>query len=156
MAQYSMSTGKVTTGALAAAAVKSLVLLNPVTDKGRLIEAWLSFGSTASQTDIAFELYRTVTLGSPAGTTGVVIKYDPAEGPASWTGLTALSAEPTSVEVLTSGYLTTNGGLIVVQWPLGREPVGAAAGSRLGIRVVNDGTGTMTAVDCRATLVWDE
>jgi hypothetical protein len=156
MALYSMRTGKVSTGALAAAAAKSLILLNPVTAAGMVCEMWLSMGASAEQADIAFEFYRTTTLGTPAGTTGTAVKYDPTDATPSWTGLINLTTEPTAVEVLQSGYVPVAKGLAIVQWPLGREPIGAAAGQRLGLRVVNDGGAAMTAVNARCTVVWDE
>jgi hypothetical protein len=153
---YSMRTGKVSTGALGAGGTKSFILLNPVTDKGRLCEIWLSFGATADQVDVAWELYRTTTLGSPGVTAGTVVKYDPNDEASAWTGLVDLSVEPTAVEVLIGGYLTLNKGLLVVQYPLGREPVGVGGGARIGLRVVNDGTGAMTAVNGRMGMVWEK
>lgn len=156
MGLYSMPSGKVSTGAIAAAGVKSLILLNPVTDVGRLCELWLSLGAASEQADVAFEVYRTTTLGSPAGTTGTAVKYNPNDAAPSWTGLVNLTTEPTAVEVLAGGYIPAQKGLLVVQWPLGREPIGAAAGARLGVRIVNDGAGAMTAVNARCTAVWDE
>jgi hypothetical protein len=155
-ARYSMSCGKVSTGALTTGSTKTLVLLNPVTDGFNLIEAWLSFGAIASQSDIAAEIVRVVTIGSAAGTTGTVVKDDPNLASSTTTGLTALSTEPTTYEKLREFYVPVNQGLLVVQFPLGREPHAAAAGGRIGLRVINDEAGTMTAVNARCTLVWEE
>lgn len=156
MARYSMSSGKVSSGALAAAGVKSLVLLNPVSHRGVITELWVSCAAISDQVGTAVELYRTVTLGSPAGTTGTVVKDSIEDASASlWTGLVNLTTEPTSVEVLRASYISTIKGVLVVLFPLGREPVGAADGARLGLRLINDGAGAMTAVDFRATLAWE-
>lgn len=133
-----------------------MILLNPVTDAGVLTEAWVSFGAIVDQVEVAIELVRTTTVGSPAGTTGTVTKDDPNSAAANWTGLVALTTEPTTYEVLRDlGYVSINKGLLAWAWPLGREPMAAAGGNRIGLRIVNDGAGSMTAVSYRAGLAWE-
>lgn len=154
--RYGMSSGKVSTGALAAGSVKSMILLNPLTNDGRLIEIWLSFGAIVEQVDIAAELYRVTTLGSPGGTTGTAVKEAPGSVAAQWTGLTALTTEPTAVERLRDFFVPTRGGLVPMYFPLGREVEVAGGGARIGFRILNDGASTMTAINCRADLGWAE
>lgn len=156
MSTYSVSSGKTATGALGAASAKSLILLNPVTDAFRLVELWLGCGANAAQVDIAAELYRVTTIGSAAGSTGTVRADDPAQAAATTTALTALTTEPTAVVALREMYFPVNQGLVIIPWPLGREPVAAAAGARVGLRIINDGGSTMTGVNVRSTLVFDE
>lgn len=156
MSTYSVACGKVSTGALGSAAAKSLILLNPVTDAFRICEIWLSCGANAAQTDIAAELYRVTTVGSAAGTTGTVRADDPAQAAATTTALTALTTEPTTVTTLREMYFPVNQGLVIIPFPLGREPIAAAAGSRVGLRIVNDEGSSMTAVNVRSTIVFDE
>jgi hypothetical protein len=149
--RYSVKTGAV---ALSASATKSLILLNPVTYPTDLYELGISFDGSAAATGVAVELYRVTTIGSPAGTTGTVVKVEPGSAPTTAaTALTALSAEPTTVEVLQEWYVTPFGGLFVVQFPLGREPRGIATDKRLGIRAI---TPTGVTPNCRAYFVWEE
>ena len=148
-AQFSVTTGKLT---LTTGATKSLILLNPVTNRFVITQISVSMDATAAAAGVQFDLYRVNSLGSPAGTAGVENVLDPATQAATTTGLTALSTEPTTVFVLDSWYLQPLGGLLVVQYPLGREPVGAAAGSRVGLRY----TTAAETPDCVATIWFEE
>ena|ERR1700761_2956564 len=131
---YSVQSGPV---ALSASATKSLILINPAVVGFRAIELSVSFDSASAGTAVRVDVYRTTTLGSPAGTTGVLVKENaPLDTAAQSTALTALSVEPTAVEVLRSFYLTPAGGLVILQFPLGREPAAAGAGQRIGLRCV--------------------
>ena len=149
-AQYSVTTGAVT---LTAASTKSLILLNPVTNRAVVTEVSISLNGSAAGTAVQFDLYRTNTLGTPAGTTGTENVLDPATQAATTTSLTALSTEPTSVFVLDSWEVQELGGLIVIQYPLGREPVLAAAGARVGIRYT---TAAATTPVCVCTVWFEE
>lgn len=133
-AGYTVQTGSV---ALTAAATKTLLLLAPgAQDELCLTEMAISFDGASAATAIRVDLYRVTTLGSPAGTGGVFVKRDPNNGTPAAAALTALTAEPTAVEILRSWFVAPNGGALVLQYPLGREPVGATNGSRLGLRAV--------------------
>jgi hypothetical protein len=135
MTLYSVRTGAIT---LTAASTKSLWLLNPAGDFFILAQLGVSFRASAASDTVGVELYRTVTLGSPAGTTATVAKVNRVgdAAAANTTGLTVLSTEPTSVEVLADWELQPFGGLLDLQYPLGREALAAAAGARLGLRYV--------------------
>lgn len=131
---YSIQTGSV---ALSASATKSLWLANPATDAFCPVEVGISFDASASSTALRVDLYRVTTIGSAAGTTATIVKYnDPNSAAATTTGLTALTTEPTAVEILASWFIQPFGGLFVLQYPMGREPGAVAAGQRLGIRAV--------------------
>lgn len=111
-------------------------LLNPAGDSIKIVEFAVTFDSAVAGTGLAVELYRTITLGSPAGTTGTQVKVDSVSdiATATTTSLIALSAEPTSSEVLAEWVMQPFGGFIGMQYPREREPFGAPAGSRLGLR----------------------
>lgn len=122
---------------VAASETKSLWLINPVGDAVKLTEIGVSGDGSAAVKGTKIELYRTVTLGSPAGTSDTPRKVSlvgDAAAPSS-TCLINLSAEPTSVELIGGPwFVRTDGGLLVIQFPLGREPFAAPAGARLGMR----------------------
>lgn len=133
MALYGTRTGLIT---LTASATKSLWLLNPVTDFFKLAQLAISFNAPASSATVAVELYRTTTIGTPTGTTAIFTKVDrvgDAAAPTT-TGLTNLTAEPTAVEVLADWEIQPYGGLIDLQYPLGREPLAQTTGARIGLR----------------------
>lgn len=147
MAEYSIQAAGVT---LTTAATKSLILANPAVDAFVVIQVSISLDNVTTDAEpVLFDLYRTVTLGTPAGTTATVVKYDPSDASAGTTGLTSLTTEPTSVEIIDSWYVSPHSGLLVIQWPLGREPRAAAAGSRIGLRYT---TVSGVTPKCNATL----
>jgi hypothetical protein len=149
-AQFSTTAGAVT---LTASATKSLILLNPVTNRAVITEVSISLNLGTAGTAVQFDLYRVVTIGSAAGTTGTQNVLDPASQAATTTSLTSLTVEPTTVVVLDSWDVQELGGLMVVQYPLGREPVLAAAGARVGIRYT---TAASTTPSCVSTIWFEE
>lgn len=143
---YSVQTGSV---ALSASATKSMWLLDPVTNPIIICELGISFDGSAAATAVRVDLYVVTTLGSPAGTTGTLVKWSDQSLPsATTTALTALSAEPTTVSILASWFLTPAGGLLDIQYPLNREPGTAAAATtnRLGLRCVTPSAVSPNAV----------
>ncbi len=152
MAQFTVTTGKIT---LTASATKSLILLDPVTNEAVLSQISISLDGSAAATGVQIDLYRATTYGSPAGTTGMGNKLDPITQAATTTALTALTTEPTTVAVLDSWMVQPFGGLLVVQFPLGREPKmqAATANTALGIRYT---TASGVTPDCVATLYFVE
>lgn len=127
---------RVYTGAWAttAASTKSFWLLNPVTNDFIITEIGVSFDGAAAAAGVLCELYRVTTLGSPAGTTAVESKMDPSIPAATTTGLTKLSTEVTTPENLLGWYVAPGAGLVILQFPLGREPLARGAGARMGFR----------------------
>lgn len=149
-AQYSVPAAITT---LTAASTKSLILLNPATNRAVLTEVSISLNGSAAGTAVQFDLYRVTTLGSPTGTSTTALLLDPATQAATTTALTVLTAEPTTVSVLDSWQVQELGGLFVIQYPLGREPVLAAAGARVGIRYT---TASATTPTCACTVWFEE
>ena len=152
MAAYSVKTGSV---ALTAATTKSLWLLNPVGDFFLIAQFGVSMDASAAAAGVGFELYRVTTIGSAAGTTYVPVKVN-RQGDAAAAGSTAVApvtTEPTAVEIIAEWFLQPFGGLFDIQYPLGREPLGAAAGQRIGLRYT---TPTGVSPNCRAYVFFDE
>src|SRR5881396_2094438 len=125
MALYGTRTGSV---ALTASSTKSLWLLNPATDFFVIAQMGLSFDASAASAGVGIELYRVTTIGTPAGTTAAFTKVNRVRDTAAQTatGLTALTTEPTAVEILADWFIQPFGGLFDVQYPLQREPIAAA------------------------------
>jgi hypothetical protein len=149
-AQFTVTTGKIT---LTASATQSLWLLNPVTNRAVLTMLDVSLDGSAPASGVQIDLYRVTTLGSVVGSSATVNQADPTSQVATTTGLTGLTTEPTSVAVLDSWYVQPYGGLLVIEFPLGREVVLAAAGSRVGLRCT---TGAGVTPDCLATAWFEE
>lgn len=149
MALYTLRTAAV---ALTASSTKSLWLVNPAGPRVRLVEMGISMDGSTAAAGLAFELYRVNTLGTPAGTTATINKYYSGDGTASTTGLHTLTTEPTSVDPFEEWYLSPFGGMLVKQWPLGREPIMAAAGARMGLRYIS---GT-SPPNCRTYVIFEE
>lgn len=122
---------------VAASETKSLWLLNPTGDGIKLAEIGVSGDGSAAVKGTKLELYRVTTLGTPAGTSDTPRKQSAVgdAGAAQTTALINLTTEPTAVELIGGPwFIRTDGGVLVIQWPLGREPFGAPAGARIGLR----------------------
>lgn len=122
---------------VAASETKSLVLINPAGDAVKISELGISGDGSAAVKGTKIELYRTTTLGSPAGTSDTPRKTNTVSdaSAASTTSLINLSAEPTAVELIGGPwFVRTDGGILIIQFPLGREPFANPAGARVGLR----------------------
>jgi hypothetical protein len=130
---YTVQTGKT---ACTGNATKTMWLIAPGANVGFVLtEVAAAFDGAAAQQAILVELYRTTTVGSPAGTTGTAVKRsDEQADTVQSSSLVNLSAEPTAVEILRSWMIPPNGGALVEQFPLGREPRAKAGGGRIGMR----------------------
>lgn len=119
--------------ALAAATVQTLVqFVAPATARLRVVEVSISFdGVTATAVPVDVDLLRQTTAGTASA--GTVVKWDEADPAPSPTSQVAFTVEPTAGDVLSSWDVTPYGGLLVVQYAEGREPVVAASG-RIGLR----------------------
>lgn len=137
--------------ALAAATAETLVQLRGATTvKARIIEWGVSFdGVSVTAEPVRVRLLRQTTDGTGTGATEVA--WDPDNPTANCTAFHTFSAEPTAGEVLADYDVHPQTG-IVIQYPLGREPViDNATTSRIGI----DATAPAT-VNAVAYLVWEE
>lgn len=134
--------------ALTASNTQSLVLINPATIAFKVTEMSVSFDGAAAATAAEVQLYRTVTLGTPAGSgpTSGTKSSNPGATTAQSTALTALTTEPTSVEILRRWFVSPASGLLLLQFPLGREPAAAGTGSQIGMRVITPSGVTPHAV----------
>jgi hypothetical protein len=141
--------------ALTASTTKSLWLLNPAVVSFRLTEVGVTFDGSSAATAIRVDLYRTTTVGSATGTTFTVVKSNsPLDVAPQTTAQTIITTEPTAVELLRSWYLSPANGLMVLQFPLGREPSVANSGSqRLGLRCVVPASVSPNAV---SYVEWEE
>lgn len=140
--------------ALVASATKTIVLVNPAVVGIRLTEVGVSFDPAAAVVAPRVELYRVTTIGSPAGSGGVIVKANaPLDVASQSAALTNLTTEPTAVEVLRQWFIQPAGGLFVLQHPLGREPATSGAGARIGLRIV---TAAAVTPNCSVYLEWEE
>ncbi len=138
--------------ALGVATVETLVQLRgATTQKARLIEFGVSFdGVTAAAEPVEVILRRQSTDGTGVGATEVL--WDPDDPAASLTSFHTFSAEPTGGDRLGVWEVHPQGGLLVMQYPLGREPIiGDAATSRLGLTAE-----AAAVVNAFAYMVWEE
>ena len=139
---------------LVASTTRTILQLLAGTQPLRIKELGASFdGVDASLTPIRVDLVRQTAAGTASVTGGVPIEQ--AEiGPTSLTTYRAgfSSTEPTTTDVIRSWYVTPAGGLFVMQFPLGDEPVVGTAG-RIAIRCTT-GSGTTSTVS--AYIVFDE
>jgi hypothetical protein len=104
----------------------------------------ISFDGTTTQAAFRVELYRVTTLGSPAGTSFTPRKMAPGSNAAQWTALTALTTEPTATEALRHWYITPQSGLVILQFPLGREFMAEGGQARIGLKVISPASGVTT------------
>jgi len=151
MAQYTVMANGVT---LTGAATQSLILLDPVTDGFRLTQISISLDNVTTDAEpVQFDLYRTVTLGTPAGTSSTPVLIDPSDHAATTTALINLTTEPTSVSVIDGWYISPHSGLFVLQFPLDMGPRALTGAAQMGLRYV---TAASVTPKCNATLWFDE
>lgn len=126
-----------------------LMISAPSTRRVVLVEWGISFaGVSAAEAPVLVEVRRYTTAGT--GTPFTPIKMREVEPAALAAGTTIFTVEPTSTELLFPYRVTPNGGLFVIQYPLGREPSVNVSG-RLGLTVRAG-----AAVAATAYLVYEE
>jgi len=130
--------------ALSASTTKTIVQVVASSSKPvRIVEIGVSFdGTSGSATPVAVDLLRQTTAGTSSSLTFVY--ENPQTETAIATALKTFTAEPTAGDILRSWYVTPAGGLFVMQFPLGREPVVGVSG-RIGIRCNAPATVNTTA-----------
>lgn len=135
MTLYAVKTGS---AAMTAASTKSVWLINPASDFFLIAQLSFSMDASAAAAGVGLELYRVTTIGTPAGTayTPVKVNRQGDAAAATTTALITLTTEPTAVEILAEWFLQPFGGVIDLEYPLGREPLAAAAGNRIGLRYI--------------------
>jgi hypothetical protein len=121
--------------ALAAATAETLVQLRGVTTTKCHIVAWgVSFDSvTAADAPVVVDLLFQTTDGTGSAATEVALNPD--EPAALATGFHSFSAEPTPGGILETYNVPPQGGMVIREYPPGREPIVTnATSSRIGIR----------------------
>lgn len=138
--------------ALAAATAETILQLRGATTvKAKIIEWGISFdGVSATEAPVQVRLLRQTTDGTATGASEVV--WDADNPTANCTGFHSFTAEPTAGDVLAHYEIHPQGGSLVIQYPLGREPtLDNATTSRIAIEA-----NAPAVVNCTAYLVWEE
>lgn len=153
---YTVTTGTSAT-ALSAATAKTLInLIAGANQQAIITEFSVSFdGVTASAVPVLVELCQSTqaTAGTPGSSpTPAVIR---GLGTASATPGINYSAEPTVLTVIKQWLVTPNGGLLVVQSPLGRETITNLSGSST-VKAVALRCTAPAAVNVRAYMEFEE
>lgn len=126
----------------ATAGAKTALLAIAGANSGLLIvEIGVSFdGVTASAVPALVEMVSSTqaTAGTPTGTPTVTQLSGRVTGGEAPTASGRYSAEPTALVRHAAWYLTPNNGILVIQYPLGREPITDDSGGTIkayGIRM---------------------
>lgn len=149
------------TGSIAQGATTTIGVVVPPTTNldGEFSDLDISFDGAMSVTNLAIRADLIVTTATTAGTPGSGVTINPYRPGGVGSGATATgpyAAEP-SLTVIRSWYVNPSSGLLVIQFPLGRGPkliAGTSPANKTGIRLVTPAT--MTTVNYRVDLVWDE
>ncbi len=151
----------VTSGAAFAVGTGGKTLLNVIagsTNPPTITEFGISFdGVTASAVPALVELCSSTQAG--AGTPGTIGTIKMIRGYPSYTPITSVSgqytAEPTTLTAIKQWYVPAYMGLLVIQFPLGREVLGQISASTdmkgIALRV-----SAPAAVNARAYVEWEE
>lgn len=139
--------------ATASAAAKTIVQVAAgATKRVKIKELGISFdGVDTTKTPVGVDLVRQTTAGTMTALT--IVEQEEALEAAIATAQHTATAEPTTTDVLRSWYVSPAGGLLIMQFPLGDEPVVGLSG-RLALRAVTvSGSGTP---NCSAYIVFEE
>lgn len=149
MGVYSI-TGEAEEALAAATAETVLQLIGHASCKAKIVEWGVSFdGTSATAEPVRVRLLRQTTAGT--ATAASEVAWDPDNPTASCAGFHSFTAEPTSGDVLVDLDVHPQAG-IIVQYPLGREPViDNSTASRMGLVLT-----APAIVNAAAWLVWEE
>lgn len=119
---------------VAAATAETLLQIVAPTNARVAIKEWgISFnGVTAADAPVDVDIMRQTTAGTASAFTP--LKFDPDAPAARSTALTLFTAEPTASDILMTYQVTPTGGLFVIQYPEGDEPI-VVNGGRFALRV---------------------
>lgn len=134
-------------------ATETILQLKGVTsDKAHLVAWGISFsGIDPVGAPIQVDLLRQTTAGTNSGAAEVPLDAD--EGTPGVTGFTSFTVEPTAGAVLEQYWIHPQGGMLIREYPPGREPtIAKSASDYLGLRVVTPGA----AVNVLAWMQWEE
>lgn len=140
------------TDTLAANTAETIIQVVAATKPLRIKEVGVSFnGVDAAQIPILVELMRQTTAGTSAS--GTVREQEEVRESPLASSLINFTAEPTAGDILRQWYVPPAGGLFVMQFPLGDEPVVGPSG-RMGLRCTPSGASNTPGV--AAYIVFDE
>ena len=150
---YAVSSGVVT---LSAGSTQSVWLLDPVTNPFTIVEFGVSFQASVSSVPIQVNLYIAASVGSAAGIGASVRALGSTTVAATTTAIASLSVEPATKYLIQSWYVQPFGGILDIQFPLGREGLSAIGGNtttdRIGLQCVTPAGVNPSAV----SYVWFE
>jgi hypothetical protein len=144
--------------ALAAATPKTIFnLIAGANSQAIITEFSISFdGVTASAVPVLVELCQSTQAGAGSGQstpTPAVIRGQGTSG--STFGLNYATTEPTALTVIKQWLVTPNGGLLVIQSPLGREVITNLSGSAT-VKAIALRCNAPAVVNCRGYMEWEE
>lgn len=127
--------------ALSGATAKTVMYVNGGTKAATFCEMSIAFdGTTATNVPALIDLcYGTKASNSTPGTASTT--FTPvqtrgwASGAASSAAANACSSEPTVLTVTRTWLTSPNGGILIIQWPLGREPVTLQTAATSGLQI---------------------
>lgn len=137
MAKYIVKVPTVALTFSVSAAPKTVWQLITGNKQVKPVELHMSFnGNTPSDIPAYWELVRQTTAGTASNTAQTPVKCDPADGAPLATYSRTFTVEPTSPgDSLLDGYLTQNGGILVLPLSGIVIPQGGGTGGRLGLVV---------------------
>ena len=139
----------------ASGTTKTLIeLMGGTAVKAELLEFGVAFnGVTSTDPPILVELWQITASGT--GTAATRVSAGRSAQTPTVTGKYNNTAEPTKGNRIGTWYLHPQGGSIVIQYPLGNEPVICDASTAQGLCLAFV-SGTMTAASSTSYMVWRE
>lgn len=158
---YKVTSGGTTTGGaipLAAATIKTVAAITAgAANQPSLVEAKISFdGISATGVPVLCEWISgtATTAGTSTAGTAKQVRGWPLQTSQNSVAYN-YTAEPTTLESFDKLFLTPNGGVLVMQYPLGREPTGLVTAATqfkvMGLRLT-----APAAVNCHVSLEYEE
>lgn len=138
--------------ALSAATARTVAaVVSPANRECVVAEIAISFdGVTASAVPVLVELCDFTVAGAGTRTTGTAVQMRGQRSTAGTSFFHSYTVEGTVLAAIFPWYVTPNGGLMDLQWPLGREPQTVVA-KGLAIRCT-----APAAVNCAVSIIWEE
>lgn len=116
---------------LTANATTTIWMLSPVTNPYSIVEFGVSFNASVSSVPIQVDLYVAASVGSSAGSSASVRFLGSTTTAATTTARQNFTAEPnpTTKQLIQSWFVQPFGGVLDIQYPLGREGLSAIGGN---------------------------
>ena len=136
---YAVQSGNV---GLTAGTTQTIWMLSPVTNPLTIVEWGISFNASVSALPIQVDLYTAASVGTSAGSSASVRALGSTTTTATSTARVNFTVEPnpTTKQLVQSWYVQSFGGVLDIQYPLGREN-GAIGGStttdQIGLQVTS-------------------